>query len=62
MVVLKSDKSSVGVCGDFKQTINSVSKPDKYPIPKVEDLFATASGGLVLSMIPEPGVPTVTVG
>ena len=28
-----------------KQTINPVSKLDRYPIPKVEDLFAKLSGG-----------------
>ena len=35
------DKSSVRVCGNFKQTMNPVSCLDKYPIPKVEDLFTT---------------------
>ena len=43
--VLKADKESVRICGDFKQTINPVSKLDRYPIPKVEDLFAKLSGG-----------------
>ena len=37
--VIKSDKKSVRICGDFKQTVNPVAKLDKYPIPKVEDLF-----------------------
>ena len=36
--VIKPDKS-VRICGDFKQTVNPVSKLDKYPILKVEDLF-----------------------
>jgi len=35
--VLKGDKSSVRICGDFRQTINPVSKLDSYPIPKVGD-------------------------
>ena len=43
--VLKADKSSVRLCGDFHQTINPVSKLDRYPIPKIEDLFATLSKG-----------------
>ena len=47
VVVLKNDKTSVRICRDFRQTINPVSKLDKYPIPKVEDLFATLSGGRV---------------
>ena len=33
------------ICGDFKQTINPIAKLDRYPIPRVEDLFAKLSGG-----------------
>ena len=33
------------ICGDFEQTINLVAKLDRYPIPKIEDLFAKLSGG-----------------
>ena len=43
--VLKSDKQSVRICGDFRLTVNPVSKLDRYPIPKVEDLFAKLSKG-----------------
>lgn len=43
--VLKADKSSVRICGDFRVTVNPVSKLDTYPIPKVEDLFATLKRG-----------------
>ena len=43
--VLKSDKRTVRICGDFKRTVNQVSKVDKYPIPKIEDIFASLSGG-----------------
>ena len=28
--VVKSDKKSVHICGDFKQTLNPVAKLDKY--------------------------------
>lgn len=45
VVVLKSDQKRVRLCGDFKMTINPVSKLDRYPIPKVEDLFASLKGG-----------------
>lgn len=45
VAVLKSDQKSVRICGDFKQTVNPVSKLDCYPIPKVEDLFARLAGG-----------------
>jgi transposase InsO family protein len=45
VAVLKRDKTSVRICGDFSVTINPVSKLDRYPIPKVEDLFSRLSGG-----------------
>ena len=45
VTVLKSDKESVRICGDFRITVNPVSKLDKYPIPKVEDLFASMKKG-----------------
>ena len=38
MAVVKRDKSSVHICGDFGVTVNPVSKLDRYPIPKAEDL------------------------
>ena len=50
-MVLKGDKSSIRICGDFKQTSNPVSNLDKYPTLKVEDLFATIAGGRVFSKI-----------
>ena len=46
--VWKPDKKSVRICGDFKQT---ASKLDRYPIPKVEDLFAMLKGGKVFSKL-----------
>ena len=42
--IIKSD-NTVRICGDFKVTINAVSKLDRYPIPKIEDLLARLSGG-----------------
>lgn len=45
VAVLKSDMSSVRICGDFKTTVNSASPLDRYPIPKIEDLFITLHGG-----------------
>ena len=49
--VLKSDKSSARICGDFKQTVNPVSKLDRHPIPKIEDLFSTPSKGKAFSKL-----------
>ena len=49
--VLKSDTTSVRICGDFKQTVNRVAKLDRYPIPIVEDLFSSLAGGKSYSII-----------
>ena len=42
--ILKPD-NSIPICGDYKTTVNQVSKVDNYPIPKVEDLLVTLGGG-----------------
>ena len=42
--VLKSN-GTVRICGDFKVTVNQVSRLDHYPIPHVEDLLSKLSGG-----------------
>ncbi len=42
--VVKLDKT-VRICSDFKQTVNQVSRLDKYPIPRIDNLFATLAGG-----------------
>ena len=48
--VLKSNKT-VRICGDFKLTVNKVSKLDRYPIPRIEDLFTKLSGGKLFSKL-----------
>jgi len=45
VTVVKNDKKSVRICGDFRTTISAVSQLNRYPIPKVEDLFATLKKG-----------------
>ena len=42
--VIKPDRS-IRLCADFKVTINQHAKLDHYPIPKIEDLFATLGSG-----------------
>ena len=49
--VMKADKKSIRICGDFKLTLNSACSMDHYPIPKIEDLFTKLSGGVLFSII-----------
>ena len=44
MLVVKPD-GSVRICEDYKLTANHVAKLDTYPLPRIEDLFASLSGG-----------------
>ena len=33
------------VCGDYKVTVNRAAKLDTYPLPRIDDLFASLAGG-----------------
>ena len=41
--VLKKDET-VRICGDYKLTVNQAAKTDSYPLPKINDLFASLAG------------------
>jgi len=45
VAVLKRNRKSVRLCGDFRMTVNPVAKLHRHPIPRVDDLFATLQGG-----------------
>ena len=38
--IVKTD-GSIRICGDYKVTVNRCSKLDNYPIPKMEDMYAS---------------------
>ena len=48
--VVKPD-GSIRICGDYKLTVNQVAKLDTYPLPRIEDLFASLSGGQTFSKL-----------
>ena len=48
--VLKKD-GTVRICGDYKLTVNQASKADNYPLPKIDDLFASLAGGKTFSKL-----------
>lgn len=35
----------VRLCGDYKLKVNQASKLDTYPLPRIEDLFASLASG-----------------
>ena len=45
VVPIVKEDGSIRPCGDYKLTVNRASKDDLYPLPNVEDLFASLSGG-----------------
>jgi hypothetical protein len=48
--VVKAD-GTIRICGDYKTTVNKVSKLDRYPIPKTEDLLTSLCGGKTFSKL-----------
>ena len=48
--VVKTD-GNICICGDYKVTVNVVSKLDNYPLPRVDDLFAAMTGGQMFSKL-----------
>ena len=50
VTVLKSDKESVCICGDFKD-LNACIVCDQYPLPKTDELFTAIGKGKVFSTI-----------
>ena len=49
--VLKSDKKSVRICGDFLVTVNQVSSLDSYLLPKPEDCLLDWPRGKTFSIL-----------
>jgi len=48
--VVKQD-GSVRICGDYKLTVNQVAETDTYPLPRIEDMFASLSGGKIFTKL-----------
>lgn len=51
IVPVAKKNGAVRVCGDFKVTINPVLQAERYPLPRIEDIFANLSGGKRFSKI-----------
>ena len=51
IVPVPKPNGSVRICGDFKVTVNPLVEIDKYPLPRIDDIFATLSQGQMFSKI-----------
>ena len=48
--IVKGD-GTIRVCGDYKLTVNRAAKTDTYPLPRIEDLFASLTGGQLFTKL-----------
>ncbi|XP_045124043.1 uncharacterized protein K02A2.6-like isoform X1 [Portunus trituberculatus] len=51
LVVVPKPSGDVRLCGDFKLTVNKAAALEQYPLPRVEELFASLSGCCVFSKL-----------
>jgi len=49
--LVKKELNRFRICGDFKVTINQVAEIESYPLPRVEELLATMSGGKLFTKL-----------
>ena len=48
--IVKQD-GIIRICGDYKLTVNKIIKIDAYPLPKIDELFVTLTGGRTFSKL-----------
>ena len=51
IIPVQKGDGKMRLCGDYKVTINTAIKQDKYPIPRIEELFASLAGGKSFSKL-----------
>ena len=45
------EMTKLRICGDFRSTVNRVTETESYPIPRIEYIYATLSGGTIFSQL-----------
>ncbi|XP_041957495.1 uncharacterized protein K02A2.6-like [Alosa sapidissima] len=51
VVPLVKRDNTIRLCGDYKLTVNQAATTETYPLPRIEELMATLSGGTIFSKI-----------
>ena len=48
--VMKKD-GTIRICGDYKLTLNQATQTKVHPLPRIDKLFASLSGGTIFSTL-----------
>ena len=51
VVPVKKANGTLRLCGSYDQTVNKASQLEKYPLPRVDELFAAMTGGKMFTKI-----------
>lgn len=51
IVVVEKSDGGVRICGDYRDTVNLVLKPEGYPLPTLDESFAQLHGASIFSKI-----------
>ncbi|KFD72871.1 hypothetical protein M514_14775 [Trichuris suis] len=50
-LIIREADGGIRICSDYKSTLNRALRPNKYPVPSVEQLFSTLAGGKVFAKL-----------
>ena len=51
IVVVEQGEGKIRICGDYRDTVNLVLKPEGYPLPTLDQAFAQLHGAAIFSKI-----------